>query len=1038
VVKGTQTGAATDFDGKYSIKAEKGQTLVFSFVGYDEVERKVGDSNVINVTLKEGGVLETVVINAIGVEVNKVTEMGIAKNTVKAKVLETSGENDPVAALSGKVTGVKINMSSGDPGASANILIRGPKTIMLSTQPLFVVDGIPVSDGLRSSSVDGVERPSFIGGINPDDILSVKVLKGAAAAALWGSDGANGVILITTKSGKGMTKGQLRVSVNSSISFDKSLTQFPLQDKYGQGNNGTWSVNSGSWGDKISDRPGGEDDVDTTGTVFVDQDGKKWYPILTKKSTETYNEKNRNAVINNGMIIRNGAQLSAATEKARYFLSLGYLDQDGIFANSSFTRANLGFKSSMKISKKVNIKTNFKFVKITQNAIQKGSNLSGLLLGLYRTPADFDNSGYIGKKFTPGALTVFGSHRSYRKPVGTNDKQGPGYNNPLFTVYAQSNPYEQYHVISGGTFDYQLNDWIKLIARTGIDYSSYKSSSYFPINSGENAQGQYSSLLRSQYKINNDFIAQFDKKLSDNLSLNALVGLNLNHYKGEGISGYYYDFLLNTETPTASNTSSAEKRNPSFGTTIIRNSALYGSATISYKDLLYTTITSRGEVSSTYKNSAFYPSASLAFNFTNMESFKDSELLNDGVFRISYAKVGNSPDPYLIDTYYVSASDSDGWGSSWSSSSYSGAIWRDITKGNPDLRPEMTAEFEVGLSLKMLKNRLSLVTNYYNSKSTDLLLPVRQPASNGFSYQWENAAEMTNKGVEVEFSYDVIKKDNLNWKIGMNYSKNINEVTNLVGTEYIGLNGFTSTSSGVAEGYAFGILRSGDWKYNDDGSLALDSNGFPQKGDLVFAGDPNPDFLASAYTNVRYKNLKLRLLFDGSFGGESWDGTTGALTYFGRTVFTAEESIVDGNVINIDGTPVSALPYAQDNGDGTYTVRGTVKDFGGGDVLLDQSWYKGLGGGFGPVGTQFFRDATWIKLRELSLGYTLRANLLKKAKISSIDFSVIGRNLYLWTKDKDWGIDPETNLSGASKGRGLQYFNHPTTKSIIFSTKINF
>jgi len=1040
IIKGTDQGAASDFDGKYSIKVEEGQTLVFSFLGYETVERKVGASNVINVQLKESSnVIDTVVINAIGVEVSKVTEKGIAKSTVKASVLQTTGENDPVAALSGKVSGVKINMSSGDPGASANIVIRGPKTILGSTQPLFVIDGVPVKGGMGSSGVDGVERPSSIGDFDPNDIASVKVLKGAAAAALWGSDGANGVILITTKSGKGVKKGGVKVTVNSSISFDNSLTEFPLQDKYGQGKNGSWSVYSGSWGDKIANRAGGDDIVDTTGTYFVDQDGKTWYPIVTKNSKEVYNQKNREAVINEGMSIRNSIQLAAATEKAQYFVGLSNLQQDGIFENSFYNRTNLTFNSKLKATDKINIKTNFAFSKADQNAIQKGSNLSGLLLGLYRTPADFDNSGYIGQRYSPGNLTVFGSHRSYRRPVGTRHKQGPGYNNPLFTVYVQDNPYEQYHITGGGSLDYQIADWVKLIARTGVDYVGSKGATYFPINSGESPQGSYSTYQFNYYTLNNDFIAQIDQSLTDDLMLNAIVGMNFNHYKGESTSGYYYDFLLNTDTPTASN-AVIDKKSPSFGTTIKRKSALYANATFTYKDLIYTTLTGRAESASTYSNIAVYPSVSVAMDFTNLDAFeslKEKNIINHGSFRLSYATVGNEPGAYLLDTYFRSAGDSDGWGSSWSASSYSGSIWRSIIKGNPDLRPEMTSEFEVGLSLKMLDSRLSLNASYYDSESKDLLLYIRQPASNGFAYIWDNAANMTNKGVELELGYDIIRKDDLTWNLGATYSQNDNLVTNLAGADYIVLNGFVSTSSGVAEGQPFGVLRTGDWKYNSDGSLALDINGFPQRGDLTFAGDPNPDFLASVHTDLNYKGFKLRVLVDGSFGGKSWDGTTGALTYFGRTVFTANESIVDENIVNYAGLQAQNITYSIPLGGGKREVRGNVADFGAGPVLLDQTWYRSIGGGFGPVGIQFFKDATWVKLREVTLGYALNADILKKVKISSIEFGVTGRNLYLWTKD-DWGIDPETNLSGASKGRGLQYFNHPTTKSIIFSTKINF
>jgi len=1043
VVKGTDTGAATDFDGKYSIKVNKGQTLVFSFLGYDTVERKVGDSNVINVQLKEGGdVLETVVINALGVEVKKRTQKAMTISTVKAQALKTSGESDPVAALAGKVAGVNINLASGDPGASANITIRGPKTILLSTQPLFVVDGVPISSGISGSGTDGVERPSNVADIDPNDIKSVKILKGGAAAAIWGSRGANGVVLITTKSGSFSDKGRINVSVSSSYSIDNPLTHYDLQDTFGQGKNGNFiPTYSGSWGDKISARSGGEDDLDTMGGVFFkDQDGKKWYPILQKNSTETFNDKNYDAVINSGMTFRNGIQLSAGSAKAKYYLSIGTLNQDGIFEESSYDKTSVKFSNSVKVTKKMTISSNVQYAKTKQNAIQKGSNLSGLLLGLYRTPADFDNSGYIGERHTPGHLVVIGSHRSYRRYLGTKDKQSPGYNNPLFTVHVQENPYTSDHVVGGIKLGYDLTDKFKVTLKSGGDYATSKSAQYFPVNSGEDPKGSYSTGNYEYTIFTNDIIGQYSDNLSDDLIVDALVGVNFESNKSEYLSAHYRDFLLNTDVPNTGNAIS-ENRNPYISSSKKRKMSVYTSNTFTYKEMLFATITGRAERSSTYADIFFYPSVSLAYDFAKLDAFKDSDMLNSGTVRASWSVVGNEPRPYLQDTYFVSASDGDGWGSSWSASSYSGSIWRDVIAGNPDIKPETTKELEFGLDLRMLKNRFNFGFTYYNSNSTDLILYVRKPASSGIAYRWENAADMTNKGVEIETSYDIISKDNFKWTLGGTYTKNKNEVTDLAGTDYIGLDGFSSTSSGVAEGYAFGILRSGDFKRDDNGNLVLNSDGFAQHGDKIFAGDPNPDFKASLYTNVSYKGLKLRILGDGSFGGQSWDGTTGALTYFGRTLETANEVTVSAadaaTIVNYKGQTIDALPYATLNSDGTYTVRGNLHDFGGGTVLLDQAWYRSIGGGFGPVGTQFFKDATWIKLREVTLGYTLRADALKKAKISSIEFGVTGRNLYLWTKD-DWYIDPETNLSGSSRGRGLQYFNHPTTKSFIFSTKINF
>ena len=1073
-VKGTNTGASTDFDGKYTIKAEPGQTLVFSFLGYKTVSKKVGNNNIINVNLQEEQeMLKAVTINALGIEVKKASQKAIAISNVKAKTLLSSGESDPVAALSGKVSGVNINLASGDPGASTNITIRGPKSILLSNKPLFVVDGIPIVDDIYGSGVAGVERPSKIADIDPNNIESIKILKGGSAAAIWGSKGANGVILITTKKGKKAKKGQFDVTINSSFSIDNALTKFPLQDKYGQGRNGkyfypgNWFTESGSWGDKIADRSGGQDDYmfyypndEQNSYYFVDQNGKKWFYIFGvssednygKHSKETFNKKNYDAVIGTGNTLRNSIQISTATDKARYFLGFNHLDQTGIFANSYYKKIGLNYNSIMNPNKKLTIKTNVQYSNTKQNAIQKGSNLSGLLLGLYRTPADFDNSGYIGESHVFGTVYKF-SQRSYRQPLGTTYKgrgylgQSAGYNNPLFTVNAQKNPYYTNHIITGTNFSHQTFEWLRLTAKAGVDYANEKADEYMPVNSAGDILGSYDTYIYSYLQISGDLIAQINTQINDDITADILVGYNVFHKESDYNESYYYDFILPTETPNPYNAVD-KKKYPNFGTSVRRKNSGYGTATISYKDLLYATLTGRVERSSAYYGLISYPSASLAFDVHNLEYFKkqDSDLINQLTLRASWSKVGNEPPPYRLDTYYTSAYDRESYDSYWSASDYGGAFWRSIIKGNPDIQPEITTELEFGADIKMFDHRLSLNASYYDSKSTDLILYEKVPAATGYLYKWNNVAEMTNKGYELEASYKIINKRDLGLTLGGTYSKNKNTVTKLKGSDYIYLDGFISTSSGVAEGYGYGVLRTTDFSRDDNGNLVFDDNGFPssptqEEVDGTYINS-NPDFKASVYTNFNYKNFSLRVLADGSFGGQSWDGTYGALTFFGRTLETANEVTVSATeaseIVNYDGTAIQSLGNAVHNPDGSYTVRGNIRDFGAGPVLLDQSWYRTLGGGFGKVGTQFFRDATWVKLREATVGYTFKGKNLGLNKIKSVYFGVTGRNLYLWTKDKNWNIDPESNLSGSSRGRGLQYFNHPTTKSIIFRTTITF
>jgi len=1048
VIEGTTKGTVTDFDGKYVIEASPEDVLVFSYVGYQEAREKVGDRSQINVALKPGETLETVVINAMGVAVKKRTEKALSVTKVKADKILKSGADDPVGALSGKVAGVFLYKVSGDPGAATNINIRGPKSILGSMNPLIVVDGVPMNAGMSSSSVDGVERPSKVMDIDPNDIESIKVIKGGAAAAIWGSEGANGVILIVTKSGSKSNKGQIRVTLNSGIAFETPLTRYPLQDKFGKGLNGEWDPSSsfrsaGSWGDKIADRPGGDDVVDTqSGLYFEDQDGRKWYPIIEKRSKEIFNDKNYNAVINTGMRLKNGIQVFGGSPNVKSYLSINDLRHNGIFENSKYNKTDVLFKNTVNIGDKVTVGTTVFYAHVFQNAIQKGSNLSGLLLGLYRTPPDFDNSGYIGDRHVPGRLVVKKSHRSYRRYLGTNYKQGPGYNNPLFTVYEQYNPFNADHVLGGVNLTYNLMDNFSIMFNNGLDFFARTSTNYFPINSGEDPQGRYSSSTNRDISLDTKLMAQYTPTIGDDMTLDILGGyqFQLRNYRSHGV--YYRDFLLNLDNP---NTDNAKDENKSPGLFILQKRKISGffSGTFSYKKLLFATLTGRVEQSSYYGPEAkapFFPGFSLAFDVAQLESMSKYDWLNSLVLRGSYSIVGLEPPyAYLGYTYYVGASDSDGWGSSWSASAYDGSIWRDIIAGNPQIGPEKTRELEFGFDLKMLDNRLNTTFSYYNDKSYDLILYVPKPASSGYQYRWENIASMVNKGIELEMSYDVISKKDMRWTIGGTYTTNNNVVTSLPGAEYVGLNGFTSTSSGVAEGQPYGVLRSGDFKRNADGSLVLDPNGFPVRGDVIFAGDPYEDFKGSLYSDVHYKGFNFHILFDGAFGGQAWDGTTGALTYFGRTLETANEVTVDSKtaheVVNYAGIAIADLPYAKANSDGTYTVRGNITDFGGGDVLLDQYWYRSLGGGFGPVGTQFFRDATWMKLRELAVDYTFN---IKDSFVKSVKVGVTGRNLYLWTKDKNWHIDPETNLTGPSKGRGLQYFNHPTAKSILFNTVIKF
>jgi TonB-dependent SusC/RagA subfamily outer membrane receptor len=355
LVKGSKTGTQTDFDGKFSIKANANQTLVLSYIGMKTQELKA-TSTTINVKLADDSIeLEGVVINTLGIEVKK-NEKASSFSKVKGDVITSSGETSVIKGLSAKASGVAIVSNSADPGSGAYIQIRGQNSITGSTQPLFVIDGTPVSNDEIGSGVDGVGQQSRLNDINPNDIASVQILKGASAAALWGYRAANGVVLITTKKGK---KGKISVDVNSSVSFDQVNVEMQLQDKFGQGSNGRFARNNAnSYGDKISSRSGAPDVFNTTGQYFQTNDGRKIYPITTKNSTENFQRSNMDSVIGDGLYIDNHIGVSGGSETTNFYLGLGNTDHDGIIRNSTYKRTSVDFTSESKIGEKTSFKTN--------------------------------------------------------------------------------------------------------------------------------------------------------------------------------------------------------------------------------------------------------------------------------------------------------------------------------------------------------------------------------------------------------------------------------------------------------------------------------------------------------------------------------------------------------------------------------------------------------------------------------------------------------------------------------------------------------
>ena len=1040
LVKGTQSGTQTDFDGKYSIKATPSQVLVFSYIGMKTQELKA-TSSAINVKLQGDALeLEGVVINVFGVETKKKLSNSTSSK-VKGEALTTTGESGLLNALSAKASNVNVVSSSGDPGAGSYVQIRGQNTITGNTQPLYVVDGIPISgqeldDG---NQVGGVNQQSRVSDINPNSIASVTILKGASASALWGFRAANGVVLITTKKGR----GKLSVELNSSYSIDEVNVRFKTQNIFGQGNNNVFSRNVGaSYGDLISRRSGAADLVNTTGSYFVSDRGNTYYPITKKNSTANFNDSNYNGIIGTGHTNNQNLSLSGGGENGSFYLGLGNTKQEGVIRNSSYERTNIDFNTVYKVGEKTTFTGKMSYSTSVSNRIQQGSNTSGLMLGLYRSAADFDNRDYIGTNFTAAGVGTLGSHRSYRKDLGTTETSlSPVYNNPFWTTDVQKNPNTVNRYSAGISLEHSFTDKFKVLGRANVDGYSDDRQSMYPIYSSENGGGGYASedgVTHRQYNVDLMGIGNFD--LTDGLRLDYTAGINTAEINTVFRGGDYKNFLINTTKFAYSNSLLAD-RSTYLNRSNTKTNAAFVSTSFNFKDFLNANIGARAETSSALDpnlKTYVYPSVELSYLFTH---HLKSDVLTYGKLRATYGQVSIMPGIYNGSTYITGATGTESWGPAYDAAAYNGGYERESLAGNPLLKPEIKTQYEAGIELGFF-NRLNLGVTYYTDVTKDNLVAAAANPSSSVSSLYGNFAQIENEGLEIDLDMSILKNSAFKWNITGTFGTNKNEVTKLIGSESILLNGFSGTSSRAVLNQPLGVLWGGRWDRDAAGELILDSRGFPTAAPTEgVIGNPNPDFRAGLNNTFEYKGLSLNVLFDASIGGDLWDGTNGALNVFGKSIETA-------NILNLTAAEATALTGSNGataisqgwlNSDGTYSVRGNIVDYGAGPRLANQSWYTGLGGGFGAVAEQFVKSATWVKLREATLAYRLPNNsILEKTGIDGITLSLTGRNLWLWTEDKTLGQDPESNLTGGSNGRGLQYFNSPNTKSIIFSLNLKF
>ncbi len=1084
VVKGTTTGTSTDADGVYRITVPANATLVFSFVGLIAQEVAVGNRSQINVSMvSDTRQLSEVVINAIGLETDR-DKLGTAPTTVKGTALIQSGETSVLTGLSAKAPGVNITRSSGDPGAGAYILLRGQSTVFGSTQPLIVVDGIPISNSTYSSSpgdigggvtgVTGATEQSRLNDINPEDIASVEVLKSASAAALWGTRAANGVIMITTKKGQN-SEGKINISFKSSLSVDKLNRTVPLQTAFGQGSGGQF-VNSerASWGDKIANRSGGADtyvtgpgqfyapDDDGNFTTNPDYDlyngfvtfddgtvryiipnggsiapnGTQLGPNGGKNSRETWDHSRD--VFRTGYFVDNSLNLSGGTAKSNYIFSIANLNQKGIIKNNSdYSRTTAHMSAVNNLTNWLTVKLNANYVRSDNKRIQKGSNLSGLFLGGLRTPADFNSQYYEGDYTDASGAVILNRQVANRNPIGANPNSI--YDNPFWSIHNVKSNSAVNRVFGNVELTLKPFEGFEVISRQGIDYSTDRRRDYYNALSSEEFGGLYREQTIQEYQFNSDIIGRVSHNFSTNFTGSVLAGFNLNHRQFEQVGGTATGFILPNAPPNLGN-APADQLSPFNNQSTIRTGALYAEISAGFYDQLFLTLTGRGETSSTFGPEAertfYYPSGTIAWQFSKLGVFQDNTILSFGKIRASAGVVGRQPDPYTNNTTYIPAGFSESWGSGLSAANYGGGYGINqlngvALAGNQAIKPERKSEIEFGADLRFLQDRFGISATYYMNETKDAIFPASITPSSGFSFQYKNAARLENKGVELQLDAQWLRLGDFSWTTSANWFRNRNKVLEMEGTTAFSLGGFSDPASYAVVGQPIGVLYGTAYAKNENGSLALDDNGFPYVADQnAVIGNPNPDWRAGIGNTFKFKQLSLYVLFDHLQGGDLYNGTRGALYTMGTHKDMGIETVAPKDLIDYDGTVIPT---------GT-TFRGTIGNFGGGDVALTEAFYtlNGTGGGLaGAPAEAFIEKQTNTRLREVTLSYSLATPGFRKAsKLQSVDFSITGRNLVLWTDYS--GIDPETNLLGSINARGIDYFNNPNTRSFVFTIRVNY
>lgn len=1035
LIKNTNNGTQTDFEGLYSIQASLGNVLIFRYLGFSDKEITVGSNTTLNVQLASSAAeLDEVIVTAQGIKREK-KSLGYAVTEIKSEEIEQRSEGDIARVLTGKSAGVQITQQSGLTGSGTNIVIRGQNSFSSSNQALFIVDGVPFSTDTNASGRQG-GRNDFVNGNNgssrfldldPNSIESVSVLKGLAASTLYGSDGRNGVILITTKAGSsGKAKKKMEITVSSSYFFTQIASLPDYQDDYGNGFDQSFGWFFSNWGPSF--REGGVSGYGNSSSI--DANGTLPHPYSTSTPAiqaafpefqgARYDWKPYNSVED---FFRTGGAASASINlrgvsdngKISYNVNYGHLDDEGFTPGNKLGRNTLGIGGSAKLNNKFTISGTLNFARTNfvspPVALSQGNGATGtgssIFGDLWFTPRSIDIQGLPYQDPLTGGSVYYRQNNSIQHPLWTlNNAQTSQLTNRIF---------------GNATLQYNFNDNLSVFYRAGVDVyneSNINSQNRGGVNSNSGdvrlASGIYETWnnLNSIFDHNISFTgnSQLNEKIGSNFSVGATTRNLIFDQNGTASDGQQsFGVLRHFNFAKQNEIQSFFERN------IV---GLYGQAQFDYDNYLFLTLAGRNDWVSNFESanrSIFYPSASVSFLPTAAFSSVKSDIINYLKLRAGYGTSASFGDPGypVANTLFLDTQDSQDGGTNVVSNTTSDVL------GNPDLKPELLTEFEIGMEARFWKSRISVDLSLYQRITEDLIINRPLGPSTGNTTIRTNIGEIENKGLELDLGVNIIKSnedDGFNWQANLNFTTYKSEVTDLgLDTDLVVYSGFSNLGNAAIKGEPLGVLYGTRILRDDNNNLVVGSDGFyiqdPEDGII---GDPNPDFVTNLKNTFSYKNFSLGVQINFTKGGDIYSSTISTL--LGRGLI--EETVNRENTFILPGVDASG---------NTNTVQINNSDYYFSNVL------------FGPNENQVY-DATLFRLQEVSLAYSFPKKFIDKTPFGSLTITASGNNLWYDAINTPDGarFDPNTSGTGVGNGFGFDFINGPSARRYGFSVKATF